>query len=189
MNAQSITPENLTHRLIAAQAGRNPDGVALATGGAQVTYGELERRASKLANHLLSLGAGPEIPVGLCLERSPEFVIAAYAILKCGAAYLPMDPSHPAERLEFIVRDAGVPVVVTRGELAGRFATSSAKIVVLDAAADKAAIDAWPAQAPGAAVEFGQLAYIIYTSGSTGQPKGVEVTHGNLANLIAWHIK
>ena len=180
-------PESLTPNLIAAQARQNPRAVALVAGSEQIDYEELERRASQLANHLLALGAGPEIPVGLCLERSPDFVIAAYAIMKCGAAYLPVDPAHPQERLCFIFTDAAVPIVVTSEGLAEQFQGLATKLVKVDT--ERALISQQPVELPQIALSPGQLAYLIYTSGSSGQPKGVEVTHANLANLIAWHLR
>jgi len=172
--------------MIAAQARLNPDGIALVMGSDQVTYAGLELRATQLAHYLHSLGAGPEVPVGLCVERSPQFVIAALAIMKCGAAYLPMDPAHPRERLRFIVQDACVPLVVTQQNLAGHFADLGVRIVAVDA--EKAAIDRQPVQLPDVELEMDSLAYVIYTSGSSGRPKGVEVTHRNLSNLVFWHV-
>ena len=186
-NRQVRSPEKLTPRLIATQAGMNPDGIALVMGSDQVTYAELELRATQLANYLQSLGAGPEVPVGLCGERSPQFVIAALAIMKCGAAYLPMDPAHPRDRLRFIVKDASVPLIVTGQNLAGNFADLDARVIAVDA--EKAAIERQPVQPPEIEPEPDSLAYIIYTSGSSGRPKGVEVTHRNLSNLVSWHIR
>ena len=173
--------------LIAAQAKRDPDRVALVMGCEKITYAELELRASQLAAYLQSQGAKPGVLVGLCLERSPRFVLGALAIMKCGAAYLPMDPAHPAERLCFIMKDADAGLLVTEKNLADRFQNFGMRIVNLDA---KPGI---PAQSSIAASEveenFDSLAYVIYTSGSTGRPKGVEITHRNLANLISWHLK
>jgi non-ribosomal peptide synthetase component F len=167
--------------MIAAQARLNPDRIAVAMDSKTLTYAELELRASQLANYLRSLGAGPEVLVGLCIERSPEFVIAALAIMQCGAAYLPMDLAHPAERLHFIVRDAAVRLLVTQTTFADRFAGLEARIVALDA--ERSAIEQQPAQPPELKPGIDSLAYVIYTSGSTGRPKGVEITHRNLSNL------
>jgi amino acid adenylation domain-containing protein len=178
--------EQLVPRMIAAQARLNPDGIALVVGSETLTYGELELRASRLANYLRSLGAGPEVLVGLCLERSPQFVIAALAIMQSGAAYLPMDLAHPAERLRFIVKDAAVRLLVTEGNCAERFAGLEARIVALDT--EESAIGQQPTQAPEVKPGIDSLAYVIYTSGSTGRPKGVEITHRNLSNLVAWHV-
>ena len=177
----------LVPELIAAQARQNPDRIALATDADELSYGDLEHGAAQLANHLRLLGAGPEMLVGLCLERSPQFVIAALAIMKCGAAYLPMDSAHPAERLRFIAKDAGVRLLVTNKSFADRFVDLNVRVIDLDA--EKGAITAQSTKAPDVEPAMDHLAYVIYTSGSTGEPKGVEVTHRNLSNLIAWHVR
>jgi len=171
--------------LVAAQGRLNPNRLAVVTATAKLTYAELDLRAAQLASHLQGLGAGPEVIVGLGLERSPEFVIAALAIMKSGAAYLPMDLAHPTERLRFILKDAGARLVVTQDRFADRFREAGVKTIDVDAEVNEVVpllID--PIQA-----NIDCLAYVIYTSGSTGLPKGVEVTHRNLANLIAWHVK
>lgn len=178
--------EQLVPRMIAAQARLHPDRMAVVMGSETLTYGELELRATQLGNYLRALGAGPEVLVGLCVERSPQFVVAALAIMQCGAAYLPMDSAHPADRLRFIVQDAAVRLLVTQGNLADRFAGLGARIVALDT--EKQAIDQQPVQAREVKPGIDSLAYVIYTSGSTGQPKGVEITHRNLSNLVFWHV-
>jgi amino acid adenylation domain-containing protein len=183
---QAPSSEQLVPRMIVAQARLNPDRIALVMGSEKLTYAELELRATQLANHLRSLGAGPEVLVGLCLERSPQFVIAALAIMQCGAAYLPMDLAHPAERLRFIVKDAAVRLLVTQRNFADRFVDLDARIVALDE--EKSAISQQPTQLPDLKQGIDSLAYVIYTSGSTGRPKGVEVTHRNLSNLVTWHV-
>ena len=181
-----LSSEQLVPRMIAAQARLNPDRIALVMGSEKLTYAELELRATQLANYLRSLGAGPEVLVGLCVERSPQFVIAALAIMQCGAAYLPMDLAHPAERLRFIVKDAAVRLLVTQGNFADRFVDLDARIVALDA--EKSAIGGQPIQSPEVKQGIDSLAYVIYTSGSSGRPKGVEITHRNLSNLVSWHV-
>ena len=183
---QARSFEQLVPRMIAAQARLHPDRIALAMGAETMTYAELEMRASQLANYLRSLGAGPEVLVGLCVERSPQFVIDALAIMQCGAGYLPMDLAHPAERLHFIVKDAAVRLLLTEEAFADRFEGLDARIVALDA--EKSAIEQQPAQPSELKPGIDSLAYVIYTSGSTGQPKGVEVTHRNLSNLVSWHV-
>jgi amino acid adenylation domain-containing protein len=183
---QARSFEQLVPRMIAAQARLNPNRTALAMGSEKLTYAELELRASQLANYLRSLGAGPEVLVGLCVERSPQFVIAALAIMQCGAAYLPMDLAHPTERLQFIVRDAAVRLLVTQTAFSDRFAGLDARIVALDA--ERSAIEQQPTQPSELKPGIDSLAYVIYTSGSTGVPKGVEITHRNLSNLVSWHV-
>ncbi len=177
----------LVQHMITKQARTQPERIAIAMGSDEWSYGKLEREATQLANYLRSLGAGTEAPVGLCLERSPQFIIAALAIMKCGAAYLPMDSAHPAERLRFIVKDAGVDLLITQENFANRFEESHAKVVALDAQKD--AIAQQSTESPNVQLALDDLAYVIYTSGSTGEPKGVEVTHRNLSNLIAWHVR
>jgi amino acid adenylation domain-containing protein len=183
---QARSSRQLVPRMIAAQARLNPDRIALVMGSEKLTYAELQLRATQLANYLRSLGAGPEVLVGLCVARSPQFVIAALAIMQCGAAYLPMDLAHPAERLRFIVKDAAVRLLVTHGNLADRFVDLDAKIVALEA--EKSAIGQQPIQSPEVKQGIDSLAYVIYTSGSSGRPKGVEITHRNLSNLVSWHV-
>jgi amino acid adenylation domain-containing protein len=130
---------------------------------------------------------GTEIPVGLCLERSPAMIVAALAILKAGGAYLPLDPDYPVERLRFMLGDAHVPVLITRQGLGQRIGNLGWNAVYIDS--DASQISTCRSSDPGIGVAAGSLAYIIYTSGSTGQPKGVQITHGNLNNLIAWHCR
>jgi len=176
----------LVPRMIAAQAMQNRNRVALVMGPETLTYAELELRATQLANYLRSLGAGPEVLVGLCLERSPRFVIAALAIMQCGAAYLPMDLAHPTERLRFIVRDSAIRFLITQQDCAERFVDLDARVIALEE--EQGAIGQQPFELPEVEQEIDSLAYVIYTSGSSGQPKGVEITHRNLSNLVSWHI-
>src|SRR5262249_25106658 len=129
--------------------------------------------------HLRFLGVGPESLVGLCLPRSFDLVAAALGIWKAGAAFVPMDPSYPAERLSLMLKDAEVPVLIADRDLAQQLRDPQAKIVF---APDVAGSPAVPLDAPQ-----GELAYVIYTSGSTGTPKGVEITHAGLDNLASWH--
>ena len=155
-----------------------------------MTYGELIARANQLTRHLLALGVGPEVPVGICLDRSFDRIVATLAVLKAGGAFLPLDPSWPDARLRMLLADAGAPVVIGQGSLADRVgragcSTACSTIVALDdAAAAIARLDASAVEVP---IRREDLAYVIYTSGSTGRPKGVEITHGNLLNLVFWH--
>ncbi|HYH44500.1 MAG TPA: amino acid adenylation domain-containing protein, partial [Thermoanaerobaculia bacterium] len=177
------------HQRVAARAARSPFALAVAGGdaGEELSYGELERRARTLAGRLQRLGVGPETVVGLLLERSPELIVAALAVLHAGGAFLPLDPAQPAERLAWSLADAGCPVLVTRGELAAllpTLPTAAARLVLLDRPAEEEPV---PAALVPAAVGPDHLAYVIYTSGSTGRPKGIAVRHGALANLVDWH--
>ncbi len=146
-----------------------------------MTYRQLDSRSNCLAGYLQSLGVKPEVPVGICLERSFDYIVAALAVWKAGGAYLPLDPKWPVERREFILEDAQAPVLITRSDLACR----ARYVVDLDAAS--VTIEREQESFPAPAIQRDTLAYIIYTSGSTGKPKGVEITHGNLLNLIFWH--
>jgi amino acid adenylation domain-containing protein len=171
--------------LVAQQAAANPSAVAVSAGREVLSYAELDRRANRLANYLRSAGVGRDSAVGLYLERSPAMVVTALAILKAGGAYLPLDPVQPPARLAFMLRDSGARVVVTTTALAGRLPAGSWQVVRLDGDAEK--IAAQPETLPAVMVRPEDLAYIIYTSGSTGEPKGVELIHSGLANLVAWH--
>jgi amino acid adenylation domain-containing protein len=169
------------HRAFEAQAARTPDAPAVEGGGETVGYAELDARANRLAHHLLAAGVTADAPVGVCLERSPELIVALLAVLKAGAAYLPLDPAYPEERLERMLADAGVRVLVTR---AGR-TPGGASVAPVRVDADRAAIAAHPPHAPGREADGESLAYVIYTSGSTGRPKGTMVRHAGLANHTA----
>lgn len=172
-------------QLVAAQATSRPKRPALLSGDHIVTYGELERKSNQLAWYLIALGVGPETIVGLCMERSSEAVMCALAILKAGGAYLPLDPAYPTERLAFMLGDAQPSVVVTRRELAEKLSGAKGKLLTLES--DGPQIGCHSTGSPPSNVSAENLAYVIYTSGSTGQPKGVEVTHANLSNLVRWH--
>ncbi len=182
----ACTRRSCVPQLIAAAAEASPDAIALSFGARQMTYAELDARASHLGAYLRLLGAGPEAPVAICLERSFDYVIAALAAWRAGAAYLPMDPAWPAARRTFVAKDAQVQVLVTRSQQA---APGARFVVDLDADADRIACAGLTNDAAIHPVETRResLAYIVYTSGSTGQPKGVEITHGNLLNLVFWH--
>jgi amino acid adenylation domain-containing protein len=181
---QSYPHNRSVSELVAAQAAATPDAVALMARGESITYGELDKGANQLANYLIALGVGPEAIVGLCLDRSPESVMCALAVLKAGGAYLPLDPAFPAERLLFMLNDARPRVLITRAELAGRFSEGPWKVVSVDRDRE---IENHSTDAPANQVTPDNLAYVIYTSGSTGRPKGVEITHKSLLNLVSWH--
>ncbi len=170
---------------ISARAEADPDGIALVDAAVAVTYAELVRRASSLAARLRATGVAPGDCVGLFLDRSPEFVVAACGILWAGAAYLPVDTTSPTERIGFVLADAGIATVVTSAYQQARLPEGPWLPLVHDVP-DQIRRDAQAAPYAGAAPD--DLAYVIYTSGSTGRPKGVELTHANLANLIEWHV-
>src|SRR6201997_78543 len=165
-------------QLFAAQAAAAPDAVAVVFAGEQLSYGELDARANQLAHHLRALGVGAESVVGVCLERSLELVVALLGILKAGGGYLPLDPEYPAERLAFMLADAGAAVLISATGLRDRVDAPGVRRLELDGAA--AAIAAHPKSAPADVLGPHTLAYVIYTSGSTGTPKGVAVEHRHL---------
>jgi amino acid adenylation domain-containing protein len=172
-------------QLVAAQATATPSAVALVAGGVEVTYRELDSMASRLAHYLRSRGAGRELLIALCLERSITMVVAALGVLKSGAAYLPLDPSYPRERLALLLNDSQAPILVTQQRLVKEKLGDDCYVVDLDADADQ--IEHCPEYAGETGLELENLAYVIYTSGSTGPPKGVQITHGSLLNLVEWH--
>ncbi len=157
-------PREPVHRLFQRQAERTPDALAVAWPGGQLTYGELARRAGLLAGRLRAQGVGPETVVALRLERSPDLVIAALAVLEAGGAYLPIDPANPEERARWILEDSGALLELTAVPEGGEVTSP-------------------------AAFDSDLLAYVIYTSGSTGAPKGTEIRHRSLSNFVAWHCR
>ena len=167
--------------LFAAQVARTPEADAVVFEDERLSYGELDARSSRLAHHLRGLGVGPEVVVGLCIERSLAMLVGLLGILKAGGAYLPLDPDYPPERLAFMLADAGAPVLLTRAALRAHLPAHDAHVVCLDA--DWPAIAQQPATAPATNLAPQHPAYVIYTSGSTGTPKGVAVTHQNVVNL------
>jgi len=174
-------------QLVSAQAAAAPNAIAVTHGKKSLTYQELDRRADRLAHYLRSLGVGPAVVVGLCLNRSIAVIVGALAILKAGAAYLPLDPSYPTQRLTFVLKDAQAPVLVTGHCTAAVLPVNPESVVALDPEGQlpHAVSSGTSSTKPNA----DDLAYVIYTSGSTGQPKGVEITHDALLNLLSWHQK
>lgn len=175
----------LVTELVRAAVDLAPDAGALVSTKETLSYRELEARANQLAHYLRALGIRAEVPVGVCLERGPAMVVSALAILKAGGAYVPLDPDYPVERLRFMLEDARVPALITRQEVGQRIGNLGWNPVYIDS--DASHISTYPVSAPEVKIAAENLAYVIYTSGSTGQPKGVQITHGNLRNLIAWH--
>ncbi|MBW8873679.1 MAG: non-ribosomal peptide synthase/polyketide synthase [Acidobacteria bacterium] len=174
--------------LLSAQAARTPGATAVIQGAERLTYGELHARAGRLAQALRQRGVGPEIRVGVCLERSADLVAALIAVLQAGGAYVPLDPAYPRERLAYILADSGAALVVTREELLARLPADGAPALCLDRAwGDFGTVEETAATPAGGPVALPQsLAYVIYTSGSTGRPKGVGIEHRHAAALLTW---
>jgi amino acid adenylation domain-containing protein len=178
------TPQPLLHQLVERQARLTPDRVAVIAGERSLTFGKLEAQANRLARHLAGHGAGRGRIVAICMERSPELVIAQLAVLKAGAAYLPMDPGYPSGRLAFMREDAAAPLLLT--DLAGESrlpATTAAQVLL---SADCAVLENGDNAPFSAAVGEEDPAYVIYTSGSTGQPKGALIPHRAIVNHMLW---
>ncbi|MEH2333128.1 amino acid adenylation domain-containing protein [Nostoc sp.] len=182
-NNQSPIPsksEQCIHQLFEAQVEQTPDAIAVVFQSQHLTYRELNQRANKLAHHLRSLGVGPEILVGICIQRSLEMVIGLLAILKAGGAYVPLDPAYPKERLALILRDAQVSVLLTQQSLLAVLPALQSQVVCLDI--NKSAIAQESQENLVNQTQPENLVYIIYTSGSTGTPKGVTIQHRSLAS-------
>ncbi len=172
------------HELFEREVDRAPDAIAAVFEGSALSYRELDRRANQLANHLRTLGVGPDVLVGLCVERSLEMLVALLGILKAGGAYLPLDPAYPSDRIGFMIEDSGIRVLVTTEALRDELlaADSALALVLLDADAD---ILAGAGDARPTSMTTGEhLAYTIYTSGSTGRPKGVQLPHSAVVNFL-----
>ncbi|WP_438487974.1 non-ribosomal peptide synthetase [Streptomyces sp. S186] len=181
-------PAEPVHVLVTRHARATPGAPALVDGARTVTYGELDRRADRLARRLRELGAGPETPVGVGLERSAEQVVACLAVLKAGAAFVPLDPQYPAERLTAIREDAGLRLLITDRTLRTRFPMGRTTLLYAeDFAADEDGPDAAPDPARALPEAHPRsLAYVLHTSGSTGRPKGVATEHRSLSHFAAW---
>ena len=183
-NTQAEYPRNkCVHELFEQQAAQTPEGIALTFGAQKISYKDLNRRANQLANYLREMGVGPEVLVGVCLERSVDMVTALFGVLKAGGAYVPLDPTHPKERLGFILDETEAQVVLTHDHLADEFDGRQIKTVCLDR--DYFSILEQREDNPVSGVDSANLAYVIYTSGSTGAPKGVQISHGSVANFLA----
>ena len=185
-NTQADYPQELcVHQLFEMQADRTPDAVALVFGDERVTYRELNIRSNQLARYLQKIGVGAEVLVGLCCGRSLDLIVGMLGILKAGGAYLILDPSYPAERSSFMLKDAQLSVVLTQQQWVEKLPSPNLQIVCLDT--DWEMISQEIADNPTSAATAENRVYAIYTSGSTGKPKGVEIEHGSLLNLVFWH--
>ncbi|MFV5997267.1 amino acid adenylation domain-containing protein [Streptomyces sp. NPDC056231] len=174
----------LLHELVEAQVRATPDSVAVVHEDGQLTYAELDRRANQLAHWLCDRGVGPDVLVGLCLERSLEGIVGLLGILKAGGAYVPIDPRYPLDRMEYVVEDARLHLMLTQSSLLSRLPGDDLETLCLDTG--WSAVASGPATAPATAVTPENLAYIIYTSGSTGRPKGVMVAHRCVQHIVPW---
>nr|QEO73558.1 AMP-dependent synthetase and ligase [uncultured bacterium] len=180
-----VVEDQCVHELFAEQALRAPDAVALEYDNAVLTFAELDDRANRLAHHLVTRGVGPDVPVALCVERGFDMVIGMLGVLKAGGAYVPLDPAHPADRIDFVLRDTAAPILLTHRPVVDRLVGVAAEVISLDD--DWPAISRMPGTAPVTTVTPRRLAYIVYTSGSTGTPKGVMIEHRSLVNLCTWY--
>ncbi|MEL4891902.1 amino acid adenylation domain-containing protein, partial [Xanthomonas protegens] len=186
------------HELFEAQVARSPQAVALVAGDRTLSYAQLNERANRLAHHLRTLGLGPDERVGICVQRNAEMLVALLASLKSGAAYVPLDPAYPADRLGYMLDDA-IPRVVLTDAVGGpvltqalALAEQAQSLTVLDLQADAAAWANASGENPSAqavGLNSRHLAYLIYTSGSTGRPKGVAIEHRNGVNFICWALQ
>jgi amino acid adenylation domain-containing protein len=182
-SAAPAPPERI-HERVELQVQRTPDAIAVVFEGKRLTYVELDQRSNQLAHLLRKSGVGPEVLVGVCVDRSIEMIVAVLGILKAGGAYVPLEPALPEERLAFVLEDAKISVLLTQEHLRSRLPAHGATVVCLDA--DRERLEREPRDKPTPAPLEGpeNLAYIIYTSGSTGRPKGVMVTHANVVRLF-----
>jgi surfactin family lipopeptide synthetase C len=176
-------PAVWVHEQVAVVARATPEKRAVAASDGSLTYGELDRLANQLAHRLLRAGITPGTPVGLFVERSTAMLVGILGILKAGCAYVPLDPTYPAQRIAFILNDTQAPLVVTQQHLASQLNLPEQALLILDPGGSQLAGE--PHDAPPVVIDPASLAYIIYTSGSTGTPKGVPVTHSNLFHSTA----
>jgi amino acid adenylation domain-containing protein/non-ribosomal peptide synthase protein (TIGR01720 family) len=181
---QDYSDASFVHLKMEEHAKANPDAVAAVSDEASLSFRELNEKANQLAHYLIALGVGPDVLVGICLERSLSMLVGIVAVLKAGGAYLPLDPAYPGERLRFMIDNAQLSAVITERRLVDRLSTDGTKPVLVDEEAPT--IGRQNDQNPKRPVNEHNLAYVIYTSGSTGQPKGVMLTHGGLRNYLTW---
>ncbi|MBJ2179845.1 non-ribosomal peptide synthase/polyketide synthase [Pseudomonas veronii] len=182
--AQAYPSERGIHQLIEDQVRATPEAPALVFGAATLTYAQLDARANQLAHALREQGVGPDALVGLCIERSIEMVVGLLGILKAGAAYVPLDPEYPPERLAYMIEDSGIQLLLSQQSLLPSLPVVAVQVIALDAPA--LWLDGYSCEAPAVAIHGLNLAYVIYTSGSTGQPKGAGNSHRALVNRLCW---
>jgi amino acid adenylation domain-containing protein/non-ribosomal peptide synthase protein (TIGR01720 family) len=183
-HADESFPQDLCiHELISQQVAANPNAWAVTFGTQQLTYAELDTQANRLAHKLIVLGVGPEVRVGVAMQRSENLLVALLAVLKAGGAYVPLDPDYPAERVAYMLEDSRALVLLTEQSVAATLTvTADTQVLLLDAMTWAE----YPENAPETGVTPDNLAYVIYTSGSTGKPKGVAIAHRNVLALIDW---
>jgi amino acid adenylation domain-containing protein/thioester reductase-like protein len=184
--AHPVPDNGRLHELFRIQAARTPSAVALTDESRQMTFAELDASSDRVAQRLHELGTGPDDVVALCTERSVEMVVGLLGILKAGAAYLPLDPSYPPERLKFMLKDSNTKLLLTQRSLEASFSGSSAQTLLIDA--DQADLGEH-SRFINCDVTSRNLAYVIYTSGSTGAPKGVCISHAAACNQMLWMIQ
>ncbi len=185
-NTQTDYPQSkCIHQLFEEQVERTPDAVAVVFENEQLTYRQLNSRANQLAHYLQSLGVGLEVLVRICVERSIDMVVGFLGILKAGGAYVPLDPNYPTERLNYMLSDSEVPVLLTESKLVSELPSSIAQVILLDSDWDVIASEGQ--ENPVNKTKANNLAFVIYTSGSTGRPKGVLIRNSGLINLVLWH--
>ncbi|MDQ3982773.1 MAG: amino acid adenylation domain-containing protein, partial [Actinomycetota bacterium] len=180
-------PDELLHELLEEQARRTPDASAVRCGAISLRYSELDERANGLAHELRARGVGAETSVGICIERTPDVMVAILGVLKAGGVYVPLDPAMPPDRLAFILEDTQAPIVLVQERTRRHVPAGSHELLSLDEEA--AALAARPRHAPARVAGPDNSAYVIYTSGSTGRPKGVIVTNRGLLNYLLWSVE
>jgi amino acid adenylation domain-containing protein len=179
-------PNNCVHELFERQAPKTPDMTAVVSEGKTLSYRELNERANQVAHYLRKRGVGPEVLVGVCLNRTPEMVIGLLGIWKAGGAYVPLDPAYPWERLSYMMRDSAAKFLLTSGELKRHIPSADDKAILLDSDWNQIAKES--SVNPESSAVPSNLAYVMYTSGSTGEPKGAMILHSGLANYLTWAI-
>ena len=190
--SEAIPDDRYIHQLFEEQVTRSPEAVAVVHEGQYMTYDELNARANQIAHHLRSIGVGPEVLVGICLERSLDMVVALLGILKAGGAYVPLDPAYPKERLAYMLEDSAPLVLLTHSCYETLFSGVSKCPLLIDLSVRFPAWVNQPITNPdpiSVGLKPENLAYVIYTSGSTGKPKGAGVLHQGLQNLLPWYIR